>query len=139
MADEQCASAKTLENYEAVWKTVPEKATCFQDFNYAYDDHGVLRNTINGDKVLAPFFVCFFVSSSPLVIGSWADVSVCGRGQCSFTGSTKCTTTRSATLSWSISRWRSPTTISSTSHTHHRTRTRTRTAARAHTQLLVEY
>ncbi|ELR19510.1 uncharacterized protein ACA1_269310 [Acanthamoeba castellanii str. Neff] len=46
----KCASAKTLENYEAVWKTVPEKATCFQDFNYAYDDHGVLRNTINGDK-----------------------------------------------------------------------------------------
>jgi hypothetical protein len=47
----QCASAKTLENYEAVWKTVPDKASCFQDFNYAYDEHGVLRNTVNQDKV----------------------------------------------------------------------------------------
>jgi len=46
----KCASEKTLENYDAVWKTVPDKATCFQDFNYAYDHHGVLRNTLNGDK-----------------------------------------------------------------------------------------
>jgi len=44
------ASPKTLENYDAVLRTVPEKATCFRDFNYAYDEHGVLRNTINNDK-----------------------------------------------------------------------------------------
>jgi hypothetical protein len=69
MTNEQCASAKTLENYEAVWKTVPEKATCFQDFNYAYDDHGVLRNTINGDKVLLFLLLSFlFLCFLPRVI-----------------------------------------------------------------------
>jgi len=43
-------SEKTLANYEAVWKTIPERARSFHDFNYAYDENGILRNTINGDK-----------------------------------------------------------------------------------------
>ena len=40
-----------LQNYEVVWKTIPERATCFNDFNYTYDSEGILRNTINNDKV----------------------------------------------------------------------------------------
>jgi len=43
-------SEETKANYDVVWKTIPNKATCFNDFNYEYDNDGILRNTINHDK-----------------------------------------------------------------------------------------
>lgn len=46
-----CDTSLFVQNYDVVWKTIPEKATCFQDFNYEYDEKGILRNTIDHDKV----------------------------------------------------------------------------------------
>ncbi|KAL6051577.1 Cotranscriptional regulator FAM172A [Balamuthia mandrillaris] len=41
---------KTRKHYDAMLATIPDYATCFEDFNYTYDEEGQLRNAIDGSK-----------------------------------------------------------------------------------------